>query len=136
MITQKQLLAIETAATAAIGRPEMRCQVAMADIYKTAGLLTPGLEIPNGPRDWARSQGSSLIKEWLQGAGSEFFDLVDAPAQPGDLLCFRLGHTPHHVSIQLGGGRMVHVLAHHGVQIAPCIPAAWEKRIDSIWRLK
>ncbi|MDI1336301.1 MAG: NlpC/P60 family protein [Lacunisphaera sp.] len=133
MITPAQLLMLEEAATAAIGRKEMRCQFAMSDLYKAAALLPADLEIPNGPRDWSRSQGRSLIREWLEE--SPQFALVDAPAQPGDLLVFRLGHTPHHVAILLGEGRMVHVFGEHGVQIAPCIPTPWAKRIDSIWRL-
>ncbi|MDP2227107.1 MAG: NlpC/P60 family protein [Moraxellaceae bacterium] len=133
MISAAQLLMIEEAAAAAEGRREMRCQLAMADIYKAAGLLPPGLEIPNGDRNWAKSQGRSLIKDWLEQ--SPFFVLVPPPAQPGDLLCFRLGHTPHHVAIQLAGGRMVHVFSEHGVRIAPAIPTPWAKRIDSIWRL-
>jgi cell wall-associated NlpC family hydrolase len=133
MITADKLLMLEEAAAAACGRKEMRCQVAMADLYKAAGLLPADLEIPNGPRDWARAQGRSLIKEWL--AQSAHFVEVPAPALPGDLLVFRLGHSPHHVAIQLDGGRMAHVFGEHGVQIAPCIPAPWAKRIDSIWRL-
>jgi hypothetical protein len=129
----EQLISLEGAALAAVGQPEMRCQVAMAGLYKAAGLLPESLEIPNGPRDWSRAQGSSLIVEWLEQ--SEHFSRVDGPAEAGDLVVFRLGHSPHHVAIQLAGGRLVHVFGQHGVQIAPCIPTAWAKRIDSIWRI-
>ena len=134
MITPDQLNAIETAAAAAVGGPEMRCQVAMAEIYKEAGLLPSDIEIPNGNRDWARVQGCSLITPWVEGCGH--FEEVAAPAQPGDLLGFRLGRILHHVAIQISGGRLVHVFGSHGVQIAACIPAEWEKRLEKIWRLK
>lgn len=134
MITPEQLSALEDAALAAVGRKELRCQVAMADLYKAAGLLPALLEIPNGSRDWARSEGRSLIAEFVDGCG--LFEGVAGPAVAGDLLGFRLGHTLHHVAIQLGGGRMVHVFGEHGVQIAACIPTPWAKRIERIWRLK
>lgn len=133
MITETQLAALEAAALAAQGRPEIRCQIAMAEIYFAADLL-PRLEIPTGSRDWARSQGRSLIAPWVEACG--YFDPVPAPALPGDLLGFRLGHTLHHVAIQLSGGRLVHVFGGHGVMIAPCIPDAWARRLEKIWRLK
>lgn len=135
MIPLSQLAFLESAAVAAIGRKEMRCQVAMADLYKVAGALPADLEIPAGDRDWSRSHGRSLIEEWL--ATSPYFERVEiADRAPGDLLCFRLGHAPHHVSLLLGRGRMVHVFGEHGVQIAPNIPAAWAKRINSVWRIR
>ena len=133
MITPEKLLMLETAAQEADGRKELRCQFAMADLYKAADLLPGTLEIPNGPRDWSRSQGQSLIVEWLEKCPQ--FVKVPAPAEPGDLIVFRLGHTPHHVAIQLGDGRLVHVFGDHGVKTAPCIPTPWAKRIDSIWRI-
>jgi hypothetical protein len=134
MITAQQLEELEISAWGNRGRPEMRCQVAMADIYKAAGLLPSDLAIPNGPRDWSRAQGSSLIVEWLEQC--PHFERVTAGQEsPGDLLVFRLGHAPHHVAILLSRGRLVHVFGHHGVQTAPCIPDAWAKRIHSVWRI-
>ena len=134
MLSPAQLAALESAALAAVGTPEMRCQVAMVDIYKSAGLLPADFHAPLGDADWARTQERSLIAEGVAGCG--YFCEVEAPAQPGDLLGFRLGHTLHHVAISLGGGRMVHVFGAHGVQIAPCIPAPWAKRLEKIWRIK
>jgi cell wall-associated NlpC family hydrolase len=133
MITPEQLVAMEAAAKAWEHRPEMRCQVAMAEIYFAANLL-PRFEVPTGSRDWARAQGRELIIPWVEGCG--YFLAVPAPALPGDLLGFRLGHTMHHVAILLGGGRMAHVFGVHGVLIAPCIPEPWAKRLEKIWRLK
>lgn len=135
MITPDQLIALEAAALAAKGRKEMRCHVAMADIYKAAGLLPRDLVIPAGNRDWARTEGRSLITPWVESCG--WFDAVDVTeSEPGALLGFRLGHTLHHVAIQLSRGRMVHVFHEHGVQIAECIPPPWAKRLEKVWRLK
>jgi cell wall-associated NlpC family hydrolase len=67
---------------------------------------------------------------------SGYFDPVEGPPVAGDLLGFRLGHTLHHVAIMLRGGRMVHVMAHHGVKTAVCIPTPWAKRLEKIWRLR
>ncbi len=133
-MTPENLQAIEAAAVAMIGSPERRCQIAMADCYKAAGLLPKELEIPHGNYDWARSQGRSLITPWVEGCG--FFVEAEAPAQPGDLLGFRLGHVLHHVAIQLDGGRMFHVFGDHGPQIAVAIPDQWAKRLEKIWRLR
>lgn len=132
-LSRNQLSALEAAAIAADGRPEHRCQVGMAEIYKVAGLLPPGLEIPAGDRDWARAQGRSLIEPWVDGCG--YFERIEA-VEPGALVGFRLGHTMHHVAISLEGGRLAHVFGHHGVKIAPCIPAEWAKRIARIWRIR
>lgn len=127
-----QLAALESAAAAAVGRPEMRCQIAMADLYKAAGLLPADLQIPAGDRDWARAQGRSLIEPWVDACAH--FVSIDAP-EPGALLGFRLGHTMHHVAIALSSGRMVHVFGLHGVQIAPCIPTEWRRRLARQWRV-
>lgn len=136
MITVAQLQRIEVAAEVYNTTPETRCQVAMANIYKIAGLLPFDLPIPEGPRDAGRWANRSQFRDWLDGEGAKYFQEVPAPAEPGDLLCFRLGHIEHHVAILLGGGRLVHVFGNHGVQIAPCIPDAWAKRLGSIWRLR
>ena len=134
MITDAQLACLESAALDAIGRPELRCQVAMADLYKLAGVLPVDLAVPTGDRNWAMTEGRSLITPWVEQCG--YFEEVSTLAIPGDLLGFRLGHTLHHVSIQLGGGRMVHVFGDHGVQIAPFIPDQWQRRLEKIWRIK
>ena len=86
-------------------------------------------------RQWIRTiclRLPCLIGTWVEESG--YFETVTEPL-PGDLLGFRLGHTLHHVAIMLTGGRMVHVFGAHGVQIAPCIPTAWAKRLEKIWRL-
>lgn len=132
-LTTQQLAALESAAAAAKGRREMRCQLAMADIYKAAGLLPADLAIPEGERDWARAHGRSLIEPWVDAC--HHFEPI-AAVEPGALLGFRLGHTMHHVAIALQGGRMVHVFGEHGVQIAPCIPTPWAKRLARMWRLR
>lgn len=131
MITAAQLAALEGAAQAHEHRLELRCHVAMADIYATAGLLPP-MEVAQGPRNWAAYSDKSLIAECV--AECPHFVEVAAPSQPGDLLGFRLGHTLHHVAIQLAGGRMVHVFGYAGIRIAPCIPTEWAKRIEKVWR--
>ncbi len=134
-MTTAQIQSLEAAASAAIGRKEMRCQVAIADIYKAAGLLPADLEVPTGDRDWSRSQGKSLIVPWVDGSG--YFERI-TEIEPGALICFHLGHVPHHVAIALSGGRLVHVMDVHGVQFAECIPAPWIRRLPQsvIWRLK
>jgi cell wall-associated NlpC family hydrolase len=136
MMTPAQIDALEAAAAAAHGRKELRCQCGMADVYKAAALLPADLAIPEGPRDAARWGNTSIFREWLEGPGSAYFREVLPPPLPGDLLCFSLGRIEHHVAILLRDGRLVHVFGLHGLQIAPCIPAPWAKRLSSIWRLR
>lgn len=135
MITLQQLDEIEGAAQLLKGGPERRCHVAMANLYKFAGLLPQDLVIPEGNRDWANTEGRSLITPWVESCGY-FEEVSDGIPQPGDLLGFRLGKTLHHVAIYLSGGRMIHIFGNHGLQIAVCIPAEWEKRLEKIWRIK
>lgn len=136
MIPVAQLSQLEAAAFAAVGRKESRCQFAMADLYKEVGLLPSDLAIPERARDAARWSNTSFIREWLEGAGAEYFAEVAKPAIAGDLLLFRLGHVDHHVAMMLGGGRFVHVFGEHGVQIADCMPTPWAKRLSSVWRIR
>jgi cell wall-associated NlpC family hydrolase len=133
VVTSHKLALLEAAAVAAKGRQEPACQVAMADLYKAAQLLPADLEIPIGDRDWARAHGRSLIEPWVDAC--PHFEAIEV-IEPGALLGFRLGHTLHHVSIALAGGRMVHVFGQHGVQVAPCIPSEWAKRLTRIWRIR
>lgn len=133
MISSEKLQAIEAAAEAMVNAPELRCQVAMAEIYKRAGLLPQELLIPSGTRSWARAQGRSLIVPWLDA--SPYFERVEDP-QPGDIVAFLVDHTPHHVCILLSGGRFVHVYGFHGVKIAPAMPDAWRDAIAGAWRIK
>lgn len=135
-LTAEQISAIDAAALAVESRREMRCQIGIADALKLAGLLPKELAIPEGPRDASRWSGRSLFREWLEGEGSAYFEEVDGSADPGDLVVFRLGHSAHHGGLMLSGGRLLHVFGEHGLRIAPCVPTAWAKRIDSTWRLR
>lgn len=133
-IRPEQSLAIENAAHELDGYPETRCQKAMAELYRRAGLLPADFAVPDGPRDAARWRGTSQIADFM--AACPYFEEVAGPHEPGDLLGFRLGHTLHHVAVALAGGRLVHVFGLHGVRIAPAIPDEWAKRIEKVWRLR
>jgi cell wall-associated NlpC family hydrolase len=145
--TAGELAALEAAAASWAGTPfcensrvkgvGVSCHFACSEIYMEAAWL-PRVDVPEGPRDWGRSQARSLIEEWIAGSG---YFILAGPSRsyaifPGDLLGFRVGTTLHHVAIALQGGRIVHAVNGHGVVIAPCIPDAWRKRLVRIWRLK
>lgn len=128
-----KVAALEQAALDLSGYPEIRCQIAMGELYARAGWLPADLHIPTGSRDWAKTQGRSLIAEWVDTSGL-FAAVPIELIEVGDLLGFRLGHTLHHVAVQLQGGRMAHVFGVHGLQLAPCIPSPWVKRLARAWR--
>jgi hypothetical protein len=75
-----------------------------------------------------------LIVEWVEESG--LFVEVKGPPAPADFLGFRVVNAVHHAATALRGGRMVHSVLGRGVLIAPNIGAAWEQRLEKIWRLK
>ena len=133
---------IEAAAESWVGTPfcenscikggGVSCHLLPAEIYFEAGAMER-IPIPEGSAGWASSQNTSLMVDWVERSG--LFEEVKTPAA-GDLLGFRLGHVVHHMGVMLSGGRMVHAVRTHGVQIASNIPGGWSKRLEKIWRLK
>lgn len=152
---ERSVAALEAAAQSWVGTPfcegkpvkgaGVNCQNCVAEIYFEAGWL-PRFEVPQGPRDWARSQSRSLMVEAIEACGhfAEVWrtnpELRTQNPEPqiaaGDLLGFRVGHCIHHLAIALERGRIVHAVAGHGVIVAPCIPDVWLKRLERVWRIR
>lgn len=150
-LDEHQLAALEAAAKAWEGTPfcegsplkgvAVSCQHLAAQTLMEAGLM-PIVEIPNGPTNW-RGQSRSLIAEWIEqsglfldiGKGKTWRELITLTA-PADVLGFLVGGSVHHIMLQLQSGRVFHSLSRHKACIAPAIPAEWEQRLTTIWRLK
>lgn len=150
MISPDQLAALEAAAESwrktpfCEGTPVkgagVSCHHLVAEVFFESGILQR-VPIPNGPAHWSAANSRSLIREWVEQSGL-FFGIMAATgslariARPGDLLGFRVCNEIHHAAIQLGAGRIVHSVIGHGVQIPPCIPSEWERRLEAVWRPK
>ena len=143
MITADQISALEAAAASWEGTPFCEgtpkkglgcsCHHCVAEIYFEAGLISPRIPVPNGPVHWTSGQPRSLIVEWIEESG--LFVGVTGELHPGDCLGFRLGHSVHHIALQLDHGRAIHSVVGHGVRIDH-ISGSWERRRAHVWRLK
>lgn len=111
------------------------CHLAVAEVYFEAHIL-PRIPVPLGPAGWSRTQGRSLMEEWLdRGEGMHWFiERFPREREPGDLLGFRVGHCVHHLAILLPHGRLFHAVDRAGACIAPNLPPAWAKRLVRVWR--
>lgn len=114
------------------------CHRLVFEVLVEAGWL-PRVEVPDGPAHWSRAGDRSLIAEWMDGPGQEWFitlDSVDvAQTEPGDIAGCRLGRTLHHLALRIPAG-WCHAVHPLGVVIAPEIPRTWLRRVERIWRLR
>lgn len=141
--TPEEIAALEAAARSWVGTPFCEgsavkgagvcCHRLPAAVYQEAGWW-PAVEVPAGPRAWARAQSRSLIAEWIDESGRFESLPVGAEARPGDLFGYRVGRTVHHLALVLGGGRLLHVGEGHGTVIVDAMPPVWARRCERHWR--
>lgn len=112
------------------------CNRLVAEILFEAGWL-PRIAVPNHDIRWARAQSRSVVAEWFDGPGAQFFigsNIIDWDAvQAGDVLGFKIGRTLHHLVLALPHGRFVHA-PEQGVVIPPEMPPIWARRAERLWR--
>lgn len=149
MRTPEQLAALDAAARSWAGTPFCEgsaakgagvcCHRLVLEVLVEAGWL-PRIEVPGGPVRWAMAQSRSLIGEWFDGPGVQWFQPVPAldwsAVEPGDVLGFRLGRALHHLVLALPAGRWIHAIEGHGTVIVPEVSPRWRKRAERLWRLK
>lgn len=149
MRTAAQIQALETAAQSWVGTPFCEtsavkgagvcCHRLMLEVLVEAGWMQR-IEVPNGSVGWARAQGRSLIAEWFDTEGSQWFGSLQEVAwkhvEPGDVLGFRFGHSLHHLAMALPGGRWLHVVEPQGTMILEEIPPRWCRHAERHWRLR
>lgn len=151
MRTPSELLALETAARSWVGTPFCErsakkgagvcCHLLMLEVLIEAGWL-PRIQVPAGSAGWAQAQNRSMIVEWMEGDGRQWFEsvpmLLGRPEvlYAGDVIGFRLGRVVHHLAMRLPGPQWLHAVQRVGVVIAPEIPRVWRMRAEYCWRLK
>lgn len=135
------------------------CHTAVAEIYFEAQWM-PRFAVPLGSPQYGRAGSTPEMEEFLD-ASPHFTDAdpardlqaisaavrderrqlteaerarISAIALPGRLVLSRPARLPWHLSIALRGGRYVHAVIGHAVQIPPQLPDVWAKRLWRAWR--
>jgi cell wall-associated NlpC family hydrolase len=110
------------------------CHKLVAEILREAGLLPAEAQIPDGPLRHSHYSDRSLIAEWFDGDGANWFAPISpGDHQPGDLLGARIGRAVHHLILCIPSG-YIHTLDRLGCQIMPALPSHWLRRIEKAWR--
>jgi hypothetical protein len=109
------------------------CQKLVGSLYIESGVWPAGFVLADGPMDWASAQKTSLIADFMDKQPN--FQPVPSPAQPGDMIGFKLGGCVHHCGIMLfADGKFVHCLRQRGTIISNLRDATYFGRIERIWR--
>lgn len=109
------------------------CQMLLGQLYIESQLLPPDFKIPEGPMDWSVAQKTSLIAAFMDQQPQ--FAVVPAPAQPGDMIGFKLGGCVHHCGVMLrANGQFLHCLRNRGVIISNLRDATYLGRVQNLWR--
>jgi len=107
------------------------CVHLAAEIYRECGHLAqfqPG----NYAMDGGFHNPLSQVLTWLDL--SPYFTIGTLPARPGDLLCFRIGQSVHHVGVALSARHFLHVMRGSTVTLARTDDPAWSKRLTAVYQ--
>jgi cell wall-associated NlpC family hydrolase len=90
------------------------------------------------PVSLARFGERSAVLDWLRGEGARWFDELapDMTLEPGDVLAVTISRFPHHLALFLPGGRVIHAMDPHGVQILDDLPGSLSRRLTAVFRLR
>ncbi|HEY1170228.1 MAG TPA: NlpC/P60 family protein [Verrucomicrobiae bacterium] len=107
------------------------CVQLAAALYQGTGLLRefkPGKYTMDG----GQHNDGSRVTSWLEA--SPHFAKAEAPWQVGDLLCFRMGRSVHHVGVVLTDRTFVHVYQGYTVGESWIDDSTWRKRLTLVFR--
>jgi len=145
---EQRIAELQFAAATWVGTPFMpnasvkghgvSCQKLVGAIYQESGAIARGFKIPEGPMDWSHAHTDSLITAFML-LQPNFICVAAAgfplPALPGDLLGFRIGGSVNHVGVLVTTtGKFVHCLRGTGVMFSSVKEAAYQSRLEKIWR--
>jgi cell wall-associated NlpC family hydrolase len=116
------------------------CVHLVQDILTTCGAMERQV-LPSFPMDWADHRSESVVLGVFTNDSyfAEHFVALPFPAtqaEPGDILCFRMGACVHHIGLMLLGGHFIHALKPEGATILPLdVALAGQKVLGKIVRL-
>lgn len=108
-------------------------QLALA-IYKRAGVLPDGVQLPEYRLDGGQYTRVSVIVAWMDGPGREWFERCQWP-ETGGLVAFRVVAVAHHVGVLVSPRAFVHSMRRYGVVESDIFDSTWSRRADGFWRL-
>ena len=118
---------------AAVKGAGVSCQKLVGAIYIESGFLPKDFAVPEGPMDWSAAQKTSLIAEFMNAQPQ--FEMAKLPAQPGDMIGFKLGGCVHHCGVMLfPDGKFIHCFRSRGTIISNLRDATYSGRIERVWR--
>lgn len=97
--------------------------------------------LPSFPMDWADHRSESVVlgvftQDRYFAEHFVALPFPETPAQPGDILCFKVGACVHHIGLMLPGQHFIHALKPEGATILPLdVALAGQKLLGKIVRL-
>lgn len=105
------------------------CMLFLAEVYASAGVIDPIVEIPYYPRDWMLHRGDG---RYLRGI-REYCRPVATP-QPGDVAMFDFGRDTSHSAIVLDWPMVIHAFADEsGVVISDASKGRLASRLEGFY---
>lgn len=109
------------------------CVHLCAEILQEAGLIGD-YSFPTYRCDSGSHRAESTVLRWLESQVGFLQVPVGAHPEPGDVLCFRVGRTAHHVGLALGRQRFIHALRGKGVLVSTLRDPTYAKRFVAAYR--
>lgn len=107
------------------------CVWLAASLYRETGhleMFQPGAYTMDGGHHNSLGQ----VIGWLER--NPRFQKVEPPLEVGDLLCFRMGRSVHHVGVVLTERTFLHVCEGYDVREARIDDPTWRKRLACVYR--
>ncbi len=82
--------------------------------------------------DGGQHNALGMVIAWLEQ--NSRFQKAEAPLEVGDLLCFRMGRSVHHVGVVLTERTFLHVCEGYTVSEARIDDPTWKKRLACVYR--
>jgi cell wall-associated NlpC family hydrolase len=122
---------------AAVKGAGVDCVHLVAGILQEVGAL-PAIEWPRYALDSGVHAKESALLGWLDQC-PEFERIADfksplASGTPGDVICFNLGLSEHHIGLMLDAQRFIHVLPQRRVIVSSLNESYYGRRVTAVYR--
>lgn len=117
---------------AAVKGAGVDCVWLAARIYIESGFLAE-FNPPDYTMDGGAHNDLSPVLNWIERSG-KFQQMEDGELQIGDLLCFRMGRSVHHVGVVMTATTFLHVYRGYPVMESRLDDPTWSKRLAAVFR--
>jgi cell wall-associated NlpC family hydrolase len=107
------------------------CGQLVAAVYEAAGVVPPGLVIPDYPPDWHLHRDDERYLRHVE----EWAHRIDGPPEPGDVALFRFGRCISHGAIVVRWPAIIHAHRPDGAVVAgdALADAQLRQRLAGVW---